>query len=215
MYTEFLARVIKIDAVQRHRAAAVADDERNAQFFDTGRLPGPFGDFKWSLNAPAAGDWGPLAPFTAEKPPPLSPAMQQAWDAAVAEWRKFIAELANRDMIASGIHPVSRIRTDIDQFEWSRPNLVLDVLNGDLIEGRYGRPHGMHTVLWWAIVVRAATPERKLGRIDWDEAWNEEVPRRDEGRLPISKKEYTAELEAHLKERYGVNNVDGADLRRF
>jgi hypothetical protein len=68
--------------------------------------------------------------------------MQQVWNAAVAEWRKLIAELANGGMIASGIHPVSRIRTEIDRFEWSRPELVLDVRRGDLIEGWYGRPRG-------------------------------------------------------------------------
>jgi hypothetical protein len=166
LYAVFLERVIRIDAVQRHRAAGVTDNERTAQFFDAGRLP--WGDFKWSLDAPAAGDWGPLAP--------MSPAMQQAWDAAVAAWQKFIAELANGEMIASGMHLLSGIRTEIVSVEWSRAELVLDVRNGDLIEGWYGRPPGKHTVRWSAITLRAAKqPRQKKGRehgYDWERAWN-------------------------------------------
>jgi hypothetical protein len=211
LYEVFLERVIRIDAVQRHRAAVT--DDHTAQFFAAGRRPGVNGDFKWSLNAPTALDWGPLGPFTGEKPAPMSPAMQQAWDAAVAAWRKFIAELANGEMIANGRHPLSGIRTEIEPFEWSRTELVLDVRNGDLIEGWYGRPPGKHTV-WSAIVVRAAIQEQRLGRIDWDAEWNEDVARREKGQLP-NKRGYLRELETRIQERYGVTSVDGGDLRRF
>jgi hypothetical protein len=172
LYEVFLERVIRIDAVQRHRAAAVTDDERTAQFFDAGRRPGVYGDFKWSLDAPTANDWGLVAPAAGEKPESMSPAMQQAWDAAVAAWRKFIVELANCEMIASGVNPVSGIRAEIDPVEWSRTELVLDVRNSDLIEGWYGRPPGKHTVRWSAITVRAAKqPRQKKTRghgYDWE-----------------------------------------------
>jgi hypothetical protein len=190
LYEVFLERVIRINTVQRHRAAAVTDDERTAQFFDAGRRP--WGDFKWSLDAPATGDWGPLSP--------MSPAMQQAWDAAVAAWQKFIAELVNGEMIASGMHPLSGNRTEIVSVEWSRAELVLDVRNGDLIEGWYGRPRGKHTVRWSAIVLgpaepmKAAIPEQKPGRIDWDDWWEHEVARREKGLLP-NKKDYLRQAE--------------------
>jgi len=209
LYEVFLERVIRIDAVQRHRAAAVTDDERTAQFFDAGRRPGSFGDFKWSLDSPAADDWGPLAPSTGEKPAPMSPAMQQAWDAVVAAWRTFIAELATGELIASGVHPASGVRSEIDPAEWTRTGLVLDVRNGDLIEGLYDRPYGKHTVRWSTIVLRAAVQEQKLGTIDWDAEWSEDVARREKGQLP-NKRGYLRELE-----RYGVYSVDGGDLRRF
>ena len=163
LYEVFLERVIRIDAVQRHRAAAVTDDERTAQFFDAGRRPGSFGDFKWSLDSPAADNWGPLAPSTGEKPAPMSSAMQQAWDAVVAAWRTFIAELASGKLIASGVHPASGVRSEIDPAEWTRTGLVLDVRNGDLIEGLYDRPYGKHTVRWSTIVLRAAVQEQKAG----------------------------------------------------
>ena len=210
----FLERVIRIDAVQRHRAAAVTDDERTAQFFDAGRRPGSFGDFKWSLDSPAADDWGPLAPSTGEKPAPMSPAMQQAWDAVVAAWRTFIAELATGELIVSGVHPASGVRSEIDPAEWTRTGLVLDVRNGDLIEGLYDRPYGKHTVRWSTIVLRAAVQEQKLGTIDWDAEWSEDVARREKGQLP-NKRGYLRELETRIQERYGVYSVDGGDLRRF
>ena len=170
----FLERVIRIDAVQRHRAAAVTDDERTTQFFDAGRRPGLFGDFKWSLDSPTADYRGPLAPFTDEEPPPMSSAMQQAWDAAIVALRELIAELAKGEMIASGMHPATGVR-DLDRAEWMRTGLVLDVRNGDLIEGFYGRPAGQHTVRWSTITLRAAKqPRQKKARghgYDWEAAW--------------------------------------------
>jgi hypothetical protein len=205
--------------VQRHRAAGVTDNEHTAQFFDAGRRPGPWGDFKWSLDAPAAGDWGSLAPSTGEKPVPMSPAMERAWDAAVAAWQKFIAELANGEMIASGMHPLSGIRTEIVSVEWSRAELVLDVRNGDLIEGWYGRPPGKHTVRWSAIVLgpaepmEAAIPEQKPGRIDWDDWWKHEIVRRQQDLLP-NEKDYLRQAEPLIMDRYRVPTVPSSELRR-
>jgi hypothetical protein len=144
----------------------------------------------------------------------MSPAMQQAWDAVVAAWRTFIAELATGELIASGVHPASGVRSEIDPAEWTRTGLVLDVRNGDLIEGLYGRPYGKHTVRWSTIVLRAAVQEQKLGTIDWDAEWNEDVARREKGQLP-NKRGYLRELETRIQERYGVSSVDGGDLRRF
>jgi hypothetical protein len=176
LYEVFLERVIQIDAVQRYREA-VADSDHAAQFFfGAGSRPGLFGDFKWSLDAPAADDWGPLAPSTGERSASMSPAMQEAWDAAVAAWRQFIAELARGELNASGIHPVTGVRSEIHPAEWTRTGLVLDVRNGDLIEELYGRPPGEHTVRWSAITLRVAKqPRQKKERghgYDWDGAWN-------------------------------------------
>jgi hypothetical protein len=183
---------------------------RRSGIFDAGRRPGPFGDFKWSLDSPAAGDWGPMAPFTGEKPAPVLPAMQQAWDAAVAAWRKFIAALVNGELIASGVHRASGARCELDPTEWSRTGLILNVRDSDLIEVRNGK----RTVRWTAIAVGAAIQEQKLGRIDWDAEWNEDVARRQQGQLP-NKKGYMRELETRIKGRYGVTSVDEGDLRRF
>jgi hypothetical protein len=211
-YEVFLERVIKIEAVQRYRA--VVTDEDTAQFFEEGRRPGAYGDFHWSLDAPKVGAVSLIARSTDERPAPMSPAMEKTWDAAVTAWRKFIGELANGEMIAEGMNPISGIRTEMGPFEWSRTDLVLDVRNGDLIEGFYGRPIGMHTVRWSAIVLPAAIQEQKLGRVDWDTEWNEDVARREQGQLP-TEKGYLPLLETRIKERYGVTNVDGGDLRRF
>ena len=94
--------------------------------------------------------------------------MQHAWDAAVAAFTEFIAALVNGELIANGVHPATGVRGEIDPAEWARTGLVLDVRNGDLIEGWYGRPSGKHTVRWSAIVVRAAD-QTKAGKIDWDD----------------------------------------------
>ena len=91
-----------------------------------------------------------------------------------------------------------------------RADLILDVRNGDLIEMR----HGKRTERWSAIVARAAIQPPKLGAIDWDAEWNEDVARREKGQLP-NKRGYLRELETRIQERYGVTSVDGGDLRRF
>jgi len=208
LYAEFLARVIEIEAVQCYRGAVT--DNHTAQFFDSGRLPGVFGDFQWSLDAPEGFPWGPLAPATDENPAPVSLPMQHAWDAAVVAFAEFIAEFINGKLIGSGVPPAMGLRCEIDPAEWARTGLILDVRNGDLIEVRDGK----RTVRWSAIVVRAAIQAKKLGRIDWDAEWNEDVARRSKGQLP-NKKDYIGELETRIIERYGVKTVDGGDLRRF
>jgi hypothetical protein len=210
LYAEFLAQVIEIEAVQCYREAVT--DDHTAQFFAEGRLPG--GDFMWSLDAPQAFPWGPIAPATSEEPAPVSLPMQHAWDAAVAAWTGFIAALVNGELIASGVHRATGVRSEIHPAEWARTGLVLDVRKGDLIEGLYGRPPGKHTVLLSALVVWQAVQTLKLGRIDWDAEWNEDVARREKGQLP-NQRGYLRELETRIQERYGVTNVDGGDLRRF
>ena len=214
-YDVFLERVINVEAVQAYRPAVT--DDHTAKFFEQGQRPGAFGDFRWSLDR--------LEPFSVQdqevvflwrpNPPATSVSlpMQHAWDTAVAAWRKFIAELANGELIAEGMNPISGIRRQIDPFEWSRTDLMLDVRNGNLIED--GRPIGKHTVRWSAIAFPAAIQQvRKLGRVDWDAEWNEDVARRESGLLP-DEKAYLLELETRIKERYGVTSVDGGDLRRF
>jgi hypothetical protein len=170
LYEEFLRRVIRIEAVQRYRATVT--DEHTTEFFDKGRRPGLFGDFQWSLDAPEPFSYGPIPPA---EPTPVSPAMQRAWDAAVNAWRAFIAVLINGELIASGVHPASGIRSEIDRAEWTRTGLVLDVRNSDLIEGLHGRPAGQHTARWSAITLRAAKqPRQKKTRghgYDWAGAW--------------------------------------------
>ena len=165
LYEVFLERVIRIEAVQCYRAAVT--DDHTVRFFAEGRRPGVFGDFLWSLDAPEAFPWGPLAPATSEKPAPVSLPMQHAWDAAVAAFAEFIAAFVNSELIATGVHPATGIRSEIESAEWARTGLVLDVRNGDLIEGLYSRPYGKHTVRWSTIMVRAAIQEagnNRLGR---------------------------------------------------
>ena len=217
LYEVFLERVIRIDAVQRHRA--VVTDDHTAEFFAEGRRPGVFGDFHWSLDRPepfplglVAGVvflWGPIPPATSEEPPVSLP-MQHAWDAAVAAWADFIAELVNGELIASGVYPASGVRSEIDPAEWTRAGLILDVRNGDLYEVRDGK----RTVRWSDIVVWEAVQAQKLGTIDWDAEWKEDVARREKAQLP-NKRGYLRELERRIQERYGVHSVDGGDLRRF
>lgn len=212
LYAVFLERVIQIEAVQCYRAAVT--DDHTAHFFAEGRLPGAFGDFLWSLDAPKAFPGGPIAPAPSQEPAPVSLPMQHALNAAVAAFAEFVAALVNGELIANGVHPATGARGEIHPAEWARTGLVLDVRNGDLIEGWYGRPSGKHTVRWSAIVVQAAVQPQKLGRIDWDAEWNEDVARREQGQLP-NPKGYLREFENRLEERYGVTNVDGSDLRRF
>ena len=199
LYAEFLARVIKIEAVQCYREAVT--DDHTTEFFAEGRRPGVFGDFQWSLDAPEAFPWGPLAPAASEKPAPVSLPMQHAWDAAVAAFADFIAALVNGELIASGVHPATGVRCDLDPAEWTRAGLILDVRNGDLIEVRRGK----RTVRWSAIALRAAiaTPnkslEESIGTLGGTRTWLAG----SKGQLP-NEKDYLGELETRINERYGV-----------
>ena len=52
LYAVYLARVIKIPAVQCHRAAVTDDDTTQLLFFAAGCRPKLPGHFQWSLDAP-------------------------------------------------------------------------------------------------------------------------------------------------------------------
>jgi hypothetical protein len=208
LYRQFLARVINIETVQCYREAVT--DDHTGQFFAEGRRPGLWDDFEWSLDAPEAFSWGPLAPAPAEEHAHVSLPMQHAWDAAVEAFADFIAAFVNGELIATGMHLATGVRSKIEPIEWARTGLILDVRNGDLIEVR----HGKRTVRWSAIIVQEAFQQQKLGRIDWDAEWSEDVARREKGQLP-NKKGYLRELEMRIQERYVVSSVDGGDLNRF
>jgi hypothetical protein len=136
--------------------------------------------------------------------------MQHAWNAAFVAFVVFINALVRGELIASGVHPTTGARCEIDPAEWTRTGLILDVRNGDLIEVGQGK----RTVRWSAITLRAAIPERKLGRIDWDDWWKHETARREQGSLP-NEKDYSRQTAPLIIERYGVTRVDEGDIRRF
>jgi hypothetical protein len=216
LYTVFLERVIQIEAVQRHRAAVTDDDM--AQFFSEGCPPWTFGDFLWSLDAPReAFPWSWQVRIGAKRS--VSLPMQHAWNAAAAAFEEFIKALKNGELIASGVHPATGARYDLDPAEWTREWLILDVRNGELVQveardGWFDLAFSKKTVRWTTITVREAIPEKKLGKIDWDDWWEREVARREQGSLP-NEKDYSRQTEPLIIERYGVTRVDGGDLRRF
>jgi hypothetical protein len=169
LYAVFLERVIQIEAVQRHREAATDPDYTTRHFFSEGVLPGTL-DHRWSVDEPVAFPWGPIPPATPEEP--VSLPMQHAWNAAAAAWKGFIAALVNGELIASGVHPATGLRSVLDPAEWTRSCLMIDVHDGDLIEGSWPRSWG---VRWTAITLRAAKqPRQKKARghgYDWEAAW--------------------------------------------
>jgi hypothetical protein len=162
LYWVYLARVIKIPAVQCHREAVT--DDRMAQFFSEGCRPDTL-DFQWFLDQPDVSFWEPVASAIGPLP------MQQAWSAAFVAFLGFINALGFGELIATGVNPNTGARCEIDPAEWMRTGLILDVLNGDLIEVGQGK----RTVRWSAITLRAAKkPRQKKARwhgYDWDGAW--------------------------------------------
>jgi len=219
LYEVFLDRVIRIEAVQCHRAAVI--DDREWAFFTAGYRPGEFDGFQWSLDAPREDFLGGPIGFVMT---PVSVPLKPAWDAAVAAFKELIKALANGELIANGEHPATSVRHDLDPAQWTRANLILDVRNGDLIEWHWNKHvrsssnddliEYIQHVRWASITLRPAIPEQKLGRIDWDDWWKHETTRREQGSLP-NEKDYSRQTVPLIIERYGVTSVDGGDLRRF
>ena len=220
LYEVFLERVIRIEAVQCHREA-VTDETAQFLFFTAGYRPGEFDGFQWSLDAPREDFLGGPIGFVMT---PVSVPMKPAWDAAVAAFKEFIKAIKNGELIANGVHPATGVRRDLDRAEWTRTELILDVRNGDLIE-RYiehvrrssnsdlieGR--SIQHVRWSSITLQAAIQEQKPGRIDWDDWWEREIARRQQGLLP-NKKDYLREAGPLIEKRYGVT-APTTELRRM
>ena len=219
LYEVFLDRVIRIEAVQCHRAAVT--DDRAWAFFTAGYRPGEFDGWQWSLDAPEEDFLGGPIGFVMT---PVSLPMKPAWDAAVAAFKEFIKALANGELIANGEHPATSVRHDLNRAEWTRPDLILNVRKGDLIEWHWNNhvrwsSNGdlieyIQHVRWSTITLRAAIQEQKLGRIDWDDWWKHETARREQGSLP-NEKDYSRQTAPLIIERYGVTRVDEGDIRRF
>jgi hypothetical protein len=209
LYLVYLARVIQIEAVQCYREAVT--DDYTLPFFSGGCRPGRYGDFLWSLDAPEALPWGPVASAMN----PVSLPMQLAWNAAVAAFKEFIAAIVNGELIASGMPPATGVRRDLEPAEWTRSDLILDVINGDLIDGRYGNP-----VRWSNITLRAATKrssataKRGPSLVDWDLLMTYGVLLREAGCLPSKHASLTAKLKALAQLLFRVD-ADEADLRRL
>ena len=208
LYAVFLEQVIQIEAVQRERAAVT--EEHTADFFELGRIPGEIGTFRWSLEAPEPFPQGIV--IADYEQPPMLPAMQAAWDAAVAAWKEFVGALRNGELIAVARHPATGERHELDPAEWSRSGLVLDVRNGDLLEKERNKRE--LTERWLSIMLSPAEPkgEIKPGVIDWEDFWRHEVGRRDE--LP-PEKSYLSDAAALIRKRYGVTHVPASGLRRL
>ncbi len=205
LYWVYLARVINIPAVQRHREAVT--DDRTAQFFSEGCRPDTL-DFQWFLDEPDLSFWEPSSA--------ISPISLQAWNAAFVAFLRFIGALAFGELIASGVNPNTGARCKIDPVEWMRTGLILDVRNGDLIEVSQGK----RTVRWSAITLRAVTkrssPTAKRGPslVDWDLLMTYGVLLREAGCLPSKHASLTANLKALAKLLFRVD-ADEADLRRL
>ena len=213
LYLVYLARVIRIEAVQRHRAAVT--DEYTSQFFVAGCPLGRDVEFRWSLDRPEA---------SGEPVASASLAMQRAWDAAVVAFKEFINAIINGELIASGMPPATGVRRDLEPSEWTRSDQVLDVLNGDLIDVRYG-----NHVRWSNINLRAAKqPRQKKARghgHDWagawayaltlraDDQWDWAQVGRDKNQpLPAKRRTVEKKIEEWFKTSGGV--PDPGDIRR-
>ena len=110
--------------------------------------------------------------------------MQQAWNAAVVAFKEFIDALENGELIASGVNPTTGVRCEIDPAEWTRTGLILDVRNGDLIEGTTADRLDKRTVRWSAITLRAAKATRHREAwhgYDWEERGRTRSLARDSG----------------------------------
>jgi hypothetical protein len=138
----FMERVIKVAEVQRHRSNA--DDEGARQFFDSGRRPGSYGDYRWRVDVPPTASPRWVGRTT---PPPLAANVQAGWDAAMPYYRSFIAALFDGVLIAEATNWMSGVRREFAPAEWQQPRLVVDVFRGDL----FVRPAASAT--WKAIML--------------------------------------------------------------
>jgi hypothetical protein len=150
--------------------------------------------------------------------------MQHAWEAAVVAFKEFINAIINGELIASGMPPATGVRRDLEPSEWTRSDQVLDVLNGDLIDVRYG-----NHVRWSNINLRAAKqPRQKKARghgHDWagawayaltlraDDQWDWAQVGRDKNQpLPAKRRTVEKKIEEWFKTSGGV--PDPGDIRR-
>jgi hypothetical protein len=194
LYDVFLERVINIPAVRRHRAAALGDydptppqlpgiedsvltkffeGQYRAKFFSEGSNGN--GDFRFYASKAESFPWGwqdKVKNFgwhwrdEQTGSLPIQP-MRHALEAAAAAFEEFIKALKNGKLIASGVHPATGARYDLDPAEWTRKGLILEVQNGDLIQIEESDRTSLSikkTVRWTAMTLRVGEEIKSSSR---------------------------------------------------
>jgi hypothetical protein len=205
-YDVFLARVIRIDAVQREREFITEPWEDVGPFFEEGRLPGHVITYRWPIDVPPE----PLVVIDSFA---MSEAFQRALDAAVEAWRLFLLQLVEGKRTAVGTHALTSTRRELAAAEWRVGKLSIDIRFGDIFER--GRSPDMP---WRSIVILPPElpplpPNR--GAVDREDLWQCLTILHERDELPDPGPTATKWREKFLKDRYGSTAFDERELRRY
>ena len=175
-----------------------------ADLLRRGPPPGAFGDFEWSLDAPEAFPWGPIAPATSEDArfAPYATRVERGGRGLCRVHRCARQWRADRQRGASGDRRALRDRSGGMDAYWLDPRCARRRLDRGAPRQAYGA------------VVGHRGAERPFTNKSWEESTGTRSGTRtwlagNKGQLP-NEKAYLRELETRIKERYGVTSVDGA-----
>jgi hypothetical protein len=205
-YDVFLARVIRIDAVQRERQFVTEPWEDVGPFFEEGRLPGHVITYRWPIGVRPE-------PLVVTDSFAMSDAMQRAFDAAVEAWKLFLLQLVEGRRTAVGTHALTSTRGELAAAEWRGDKLSIDIRFGDIFER--GRTPDMP---WRSIVIlppELPPPPSNRGKVDREDLWLCLTILHERGELPDPGPAATKWSGKFLRDRYGSAVFDERELRRY
>jgi len=208
-YDVFLARVIRIDAVQRERKFVTEPSEEVDPFFEEGRLPGGIVTYRWSIDVPPE-------PLVVTDSFVMSEAFQRAFDASVEAWRQFLVPLFEGRRTAIGTHAATGARRELAAVEWRGGKLSVDVRSGEILER--GRTRSSAIPRWHSIAIlppELPPPPAKRGEVDRDDLYQCLTILHERGELPPPGPAATEWSGKFLKGRYGSAVFDERELRRY
>ena len=144
------ARLSGCSIVQAFRKCVLQDPEvttsskrlrdytRHRSVFEEGQFPGPMIDYRWPLDLTAEGlayDFVRIGiMFIGDPLPKASPEIEHTATIMVDRWQRLRQRLIDGELMARGTYAQSGELRPIDQYQWARQGLSIEVQSGDLIE---------------------------------------------------------------------------------
>jgi hypothetical protein len=247
----FFERVIRIETVQRERAEVAekgafvrpkrprlpknASEIERARhqvfygrfvpytaesFFEYGCIPGT--DSALWLVANQMRAFRLIRPFPDHEGATITPAMQNAWNAALYAWALFCDDLLEGRLIVAGFDHRTGEPGAIEPHRWHIAGLWVDVHASIIYQTKsHGRWIESELIkqVEGATVVEAEDPvyvfePGERPHIVWGDWWRHECDRRDRGLLLQNPDDYLDDAEQRIKARYQVNVVNRDELSR-
>jgi hypothetical protein len=164
----FFRCVLHDPQVQSIAKKVVQQDETHSSVFDEGRYPGLYLEYIWPIDVTPSDlsyQFVRTGLIDLDRPKPkASPEIEKLCEVIADRLRGLRTLLSSGKLVARGTHAATGNVMSLDQFQWKRRGLLVDVQNSDVLDAQRHPP----TLLWTGVALQAGPmtikePDKMLG----------------------------------------------------